>query len=786
MSGIDSQIDNFFDNSHVPEDKPEPQEGALDLSAHKLIKEEEEIVVNMDGGVGGSWETKPLSPVEYYAQRLSRKVETEHTHVDLFAPQPEPNTPSFVGIHKPSTENESTQMTEEDFGNRLRMVEKRISDVALTMGEVKTLAEDTIVSGIGQGGDGQTPGSGEVLLSRMDDVDIYDLLPGQALVWDGFGWRNVNVAGGGTTGYVESVEAGAGIQVVGSNAAGNVVVSLDASTSDINLNAEGDAIVALAASVSVNIPTLIKQEDVNIAFTSLIEDIDTRLIPIESGQSTEYLLLTGGTMTGGIEMPADQITRTDHVITEEYADLRYAQLTGATFTGQVELDGSPLVITARDGAFVTRVLTGADQAGSAMTYNGQIQNGNHVVNKGHLDTEIATLRTDLEQQITNLDESNLTSHILSYDYSSSASPSAGQFTSSDVNPGNVTSFDFNAVDSNNRIFPELYPGDLLSVRPAAQGSDVQNYKVTTGPTPDSIIVTAEATTAVDFVPGESYVVTLTHAFEGFATKNYVDSNAVAKSGDTMTGQLILDGPPQSNLAAATKAYVDSQGSTGDFLPLNGGTMKGAIIMGGTSTTTRRIGTSSTSNSLRLGTGSGADLEFTNTGVIKLGKDITCNNYKITDLETLDDTASGASTKDAVNRNYVAQKIASLKTELNGSYLPLSGGKLTGRLEIDSGTSETLRVKSTVSTASATTIATFRNSSNAHIFRVLANGSVKAGASTSSPFMASANDDLITKKYFDDNQTSGTAAETVNTTTPPNTRTRGTMLMTSDGQLYVYT
>ena len=68
MSGIDNQIDNFFDNSHVPEDKLEPQEGSLDLSAHKLIKEEEEIVVNMDGGVGGSWETRPLSPVEVYAK----------------------------------------------------------------------------------------------------------------------------------------------------------------------------------------------------------------------------------------------------------------------------------------------------------------------------------------------------------------------------------------------------------------------------------------------------------------------------------------------------------------------------------------------------------------------------------------------------------------------------------------------------------------------------------------------------------------------------------------------
>ena len=75
MSNIGSQIDNFFDNSHVTEDKLETQEGSLDLSDHKLIKEEEDIIVNMDGGVGGSWETRQINPVEYYAQRLTEHID---------------------------------------------------------------------------------------------------------------------------------------------------------------------------------------------------------------------------------------------------------------------------------------------------------------------------------------------------------------------------------------------------------------------------------------------------------------------------------------------------------------------------------------------------------------------------------------------------------------------------------------------------------------------------------------------------------------------------------------
>ena len=52
-----------------------------------------------------------------------------------------------------------------------------------------SLTESTMVSGIGQGGDGQGPGSGEVRINRMDDVNlgpdgIQGLNPGDVLVWD--------------------------------------------------------------------------------------------------------------------------------------------------------------------------------------------------------------------------------------------------------------------------------------------------------------------------------------------------------------------------------------------------------------------------------------------------------------------------------------------------------------------------------------------------------------------------------------------------------------------------
>ena len=49
----------------------------------------------------------------------------------------------------------------------------------------RMVTENTLVSGIGQGGDGQLPGSGEVRINRMDDVNPDGLEDGNILVWDG-------------------------------------------------------------------------------------------------------------------------------------------------------------------------------------------------------------------------------------------------------------------------------------------------------------------------------------------------------------------------------------------------------------------------------------------------------------------------------------------------------------------------------------------------------------------------------------------------------------------------
>jgi hypothetical protein len=68
---------------------------------------------------------------------------------------------------------------------------------------------------------------------------------------------------------------------------------------------------------------------------------------------------------------------------------------------------------------------------------------------------------------------------------------------------------------------------------------------------------------------------------------------VSKGGDTMTGLLVLSGPPTAPLGAATKAYADTKlsdapvdgsdyarrnGAWDKVLPLAGGTLTGALTL----------------------------------------------------------------------------------------------------------------------------------------------------------------------------------------------------------------
>ena len=117
---------------------------------------------------------------------------------------------------------------------KLENLQMQINSVSSALSGI---SEATLVSGIGQGGDGQTPGSGEVLLQKLDDVniDMDNILSGQVIMWDGTSFVPASVSGVG--GDVTSVSGTSPIDVSATigGGKGDITISLD-STSTVFLD----------------------------------------------------------------------------------------------------------------------------------------------------------------------------------------------------------------------------------------------------------------------------------------------------------------------------------------------------------------------------------------------------------------------------------------------------------------------------------------------------------------------------------------------------------------------
>ena len=123
-------------------------------------------------------EEEPVSYIEQMAQQMSRVSK---------------RTNAAAGQEKLTVE----QATMENFQHQLDRMKRSI-------------LENTIVTGIGQGGDGQTPGSGEVKLNRMDDVNLGSgLNDGDVLIWDNDNgtWRPGTPGAGGGADLLNDLEA---------------------------------------------------------------------------------------------------------------------------------------------------------------------------------------------------------------------------------------------------------------------------------------------------------------------------------------------------------------------------------------------------------------------------------------------------------------------------------------------------------------------------------------------------------------------------------------------------
>ena len=196
---------------------------------------------------------------------------------------------------------------------KINLLQKQIFQISTSLGGLR---EATLVSGIGQGGDGQTPGSGEVRLARLDDVDLdlENLSDGDTLIWDSSTGTFVGGAGGtGGGGAVSKIIAGSGIDIDPAGGIGNVEISTDISVEDLeNIvggpASNGDLLVyngsnwaigslntsqlTLTNPSTFNVPSFKNrvtaigpystQEDANNIFADLIDEINLRVDTLES------------------------------------------------------------------------------------------------------------------------------------------------------------------------------------------------------------------------------------------------------------------------------------------------------------------------------------------------------------------------------------------------------------------------------------------------------------------------------------------------------------------------
>jgi len=162
----DFDFDSFFDNLveenfNVEVPVEEPQE--VHVVENKVIEEVVQEVVK-----------KP----EVQVEELKEEVITEpQTQVPAY--QMMDDLTNKLSTYLDRTNNKYKEPDPQDFGIIVENLSRQIQDVR------RLVLENTVVSGIGQGGDGQGPGSGEVWFKYLDDIDLRGLQDGDTIVWDG-------------------------------------------------------------------------------------------------------------------------------------------------------------------------------------------------------------------------------------------------------------------------------------------------------------------------------------------------------------------------------------------------------------------------------------------------------------------------------------------------------------------------------------------------------------------------------------------------------------------------
>jgi hypothetical protein len=168
-----------------------------------------------------------------------------------------------------------------------------------------------------------------------------------------------------------------------------------------------------------------------------------------------------------------------------------------------------------------------------------------------------------------LDQDAVTKKYLNDRIAGLSIPGGGSFlskTGDAMTAGNLTLFAEPSIDKH--ATTKKYVDDKITVATNAINSTttgLNSYIPLSGGTMTSGYITApneDPPTNSKHLANKKYVDDqITSRTSNFITTTTVGSNYVSRSGDTMTGSLILSGAPRSNNEAATKKYVDDSNAT---------------------------------------------------------------------------------------------------------------------------------------------------------------------------------------------------------------------------------
>lgn len=346
---------------------------------------------------------------------------------------------------------------------------------------------------------------------------------------------------------------------------------------------------------------------------SLLVQVDTGDMFLDNTQSdriqlgdSRKLSLSGGTMTGPINMGSQKITNIGNptenadVANKIFVDTAFQTLEsemGTTLAGYLQLKGGTMSgVLDMGGHYIQNIETP--------------QTDDEAANKGYVDGQVEGLQSSINSSLGDyllLSGGTLTGDlILNGDpvmpmqastkgyvdrlYGGTLPLSGGTLTGPLVLSGNPT--------QSNQAANKQYVDDTLADAVGGitgfevdsnDGSGYANYEALTSAHPTGEVGTfylvvnpdSSAPNAFDeyFWTGTGY-----EKAGGFGDVDTSDLATKAElagylplAGGTLTGNLTLSGDPSANLQAATKQYVDAQ--VGTKLSLSGGTMTGNITMG---------------------------------------------------------------------------------------------------------------------------------------------------------------------------------------------------------------